>query len=58
MISTFVSLINYLIPLWALLGGMLFLGERPEWSALAALALILSGIALSEVKGRAGASRQ
>jgi drug/metabolite transporter (DMT)-like permease len=50
---TFVSLINYLIPLWALLGGMVFLGERPEWSALAALALILSGIALSEVKGRA-----
>ena len=49
---TFVSLINYLIPLWALLGGMVFLGERPEWSALAALALILSGIALSEVKGR------
>ena len=55
---TFVSLINYLIPLWALIGGMVFLGERPEWSALAALALILTGIALSEVKGRAGTSRR
>jgi len=55
---TFVSLINYLIPLWALLGGMVFLGERPEWSALAALALILSGIALSEVKGRARTSQR
>ena len=54
---TFVSLINYLIPLWALLGGMVFLGERPEWSALAALVLILSGIALSELKGRSKASR-
>ena len=49
---TFVSLINYLIPLWAVLVGMVVLGERPGWSALAALALILSGIALSE-KGRA-----
>jgi drug/metabolite transporter (DMT)-like permease len=53
---TFVSLINYLIPLWALLGGMVFLGERPEWTALAALALILSGIALSEARGRAQSS--
>jgi drug/metabolite transporter (DMT)-like permease len=54
---TFVSLINYLIPLWALLGGMVFLGERPEWPTLAALALILSGIALSEIKGRASQGR-
>lgn len=49
---TFLSLINYLIPLWALLGSMLFLGEKAEWRALAALALILSGIALAEYKRR------
>ncbi len=55
---TFVSLINYLIPLWALLGGVIFLDERPEWTALAALALILSGIALSEIKGRTKANRR
>ena len=30
----------------------LFLGERPQWTALAGLAFILSGIALAETKGR------
>jgi drug/metabolite transporter (DMT)-like permease len=49
---SFLSLINYLIPAWAVLIGMLFLGERPAWTALAGLALILSGIALAETKGR------
>jgi drug/metabolite transporter (DMT)-like permease len=49
---TFVSLINYLIPLWAVVVGMVFLGETPEWRALGALALILSGIALSELGRR------
>ncbi len=54
---TFVSLINYLIPLWAVVVGMVFLGETPEWRALGALALILSGIALSEAGRRATAER-
>jgi drug/metabolite transporter (DMT)-like permease len=49
---SFLSLINYLIPAWAVLAGVLFLGERPEWTALAGLAFILSGIALAETKGR------
>ncbi len=49
---SFLSLINYLIPAWAVLVGMLFLGERPDWTALAGLAFILSGIALAETKGR------
>ncbi len=49
---SFLSLINYLIPAWAVLAGMLVLGERPEWTALAGLAFILSGIALAETKGR------
>lgn len=49
---TFMALINYLIPPWAVAIGMVFLDERPSWSALAALALILSGIALSEAGGR------
>ncbi len=47
---SFLSLINYLIPLWAVLVGMIVLGEQPEWRALGALALVLSGIALSELK--------
>ncbi len=45
---TFLSLINYLIPLWAVGMGMVFLGERPDWNALLALVLILFGIALSQ----------
>ena len=48
---TFTSQINYLIPVWALLVGMVFLGERPGWSALAALLLILGGIAFSQWRG-------
>jgi drug/metabolite transporter (DMT)-like permease len=51
----FVSLINYLIPLWALVLGVAVLGEQPQWSALAALIMILSGIALSEILGRRAA---
>lgn len=46
---SFVAFINYLIPLWAVFVGILLLGEEPRWTALAALALILAGLALSEV---------
>ena len=53
---TFMSLINYLIPLWALVLGVVALGERPTWHALIALILVLSGIALSERKARSSAS--
>lgn len=45
---TFLSLINYLIPLWAVVIGILFLGERPEWNHLLALVLILVGVAISQ----------
>ncbi len=45
---TFLSLINYLIPLWAVAMGIAFLGERPDWNAVVALVLILGGIALSQ----------
>jgi drug/metabolite transporter (DMT)-like permease len=44
---TFVSQINYLIPLWAVVVGILFLDEAPEPSHLYALALILGGILAS-----------
>lgn len=49
---TFLSMINYLIPVWAVMLGMVALGETPEWASLLALALILSGIALAETRGR------
>ena len=46
---TFYALINYMIPVWAVIIGALFLQERPEWNAYAALALILSGIGISQL---------
>ncbi|APX92986.1 hypothetical protein BWR19_08625 [Halomonas sp. 1513] len=45
---TFLSLINYLIPLWAVMIGTLFMAERLAWNHLLALALILLGVAVSQ----------
>ncbi|MBA2777602.1 DMT family transporter [Billgrantia kenyensis] len=45
---TFLSLINYLIPVWAVLIGALFLGERPELHHLLAMGLILAGVGWSQ----------
>jgi drug/metabolite transporter (DMT)-like permease len=49
----FVSQLNYLIPLWAVLVGVLFLGERPELKHLLALSTILGGILLVQLDQRA-----
>jgi drug/metabolite transporter (DMT)-like permease len=52
---TFMSLINYCIPVVALLIGVALLGEKPGASAYSGLLLILAGIAfsqLSRVKGK------
>jgi drug/metabolite transporter (DMT)-like permease len=46
---TFLSLINYLIPLWAVLAGAIVLDEQPQWHALLALFLVLTGITISEI---------
>jgi drug/metabolite transporter (DMT)-like permease len=53
---SFTSFINYLIPPWAVLLGILLLGEELRWTAFLALALILGGIALSETQGRRAAA--
>jgi drug/metabolite transporter (DMT)-like permease len=45
----FVSQLNYLIPLWAVLIGVLFLGEHPQLKHLLALALILGGILIAQL---------
>jgi drug/metabolite transporter (DMT)-like permease len=55
---SFTSFINYLIPVWALLMGGIFLGEEPSVRVVLALALILAGIALSEVGARRPVRRQ
>ncbi|MGQ0524279.1 MAG: DMT family transporter [Betaproteobacteria bacterium] len=49
---TFMSLVNYLAPCVALLLGVVILHEEPGPNAYAGLALILSGIALSQLKPR------
>jgi drug/metabolite transporter (DMT)-like permease len=48
----FVSQLNYLIPLWAVGIGVLFLGEEPRASQLVALALILGGILFTQLERR------
>ena len=52
----FVSLAIYMAPLWATAVGVLFLGERPSWTAFAALALILAGVALATLERRTPAA--
>ena len=47
---TFTAMSNYLVPVYALLFGALTLGESIGWNVLAALALILGGIAVSRIK--------
>lgn len=49
---SFTSFINYLIPVWALMMGVVFLGEQPGLRVVLALLLILGGIGLSEAGSR------
>ncbi len=45
---TFLSIVNYLVPGWGVILGVLALGEHLSGSAFAGLAIILAGIAISE----------
>lgn len=47
---SFISYANYLVPVWALALGAALLGEPLGWNMLAALGLILGGIAVSRMK--------
>ena len=49
----FTAMTIYLVPLWATLLGVGLMGERPGWTAFAALALILVGVALTNAPRRA-----
>lgn len=55
---TFLSLINYLIPVWAVVLGSIVLDERLPARAFAALALILAGVVLArwQFGGRRGSA--
>ncbi len=48
---TFLSLVNYPVPIIAVGTGALFLAERPGANALVALGLILAGVALTQARG-------
>lgn len=50
---TFMSLVNYQVPVWAILFGVMFLGETLPVSFVSALGLILLGLAISQWKRRA-----
>ncbi len=50
--AVFTSMTVYLLPVWATIIGVGLMGERPGWSAFAALALILGGVALTNTRGR------
>jgi drug/metabolite transporter (DMT)-like permease len=54
---TFMSLVNYMSPAIAVLLGVALLGEKPPVSAYFGLVLILSGIALSQLRTRTIAVR-
>jgi drug/metabolite transporter (DMT)-like permease len=49
--ATFLAMNNYLVPLFGVVWGALILNERVSATALAALALVLAGIALTQVRG-------
>jgi drug/metabolite transporter (DMT)-like permease len=49
---SFMSLVNYQVPIWAIVFGLAFLGEALPPSFLGALALILLGLGVSQWKRR------
>lgn len=51
----FLSQINYLIPVWAVLLGVLFAAEQLTINALVALVVILAGIAIAQMNRSANA---
>ena len=54
----FLSFVNYLVPVWAILAGALVLDEIVTINVYAGLALILAGIAISELGDRLRAGRR
>lgn len=55
--ATFIALNNYLIPSLGVLWGIVFLGETLSARAIAALAVILVGIAVTRIGMRQGAAK-
>ncbi len=49
---TFLSLVNYQVPIWAVVFGMVFLSEALPPSFVTALLLILAGLAIAQTKAK------
>lgn len=48
--ATFISIMNYLIPIWAILFGVIFFKEDVSWNYFLGLIIIIFGIQLSQNK--------
>ena len=48
----FLSLVNYQVPVWAVIFGVVILGEALPGHFITALAVILTGLAISQFLGR------
>jgi drug/metabolite transporter (DMT)-like permease len=55
--AVYMSNVGYLIPLFAVLWGWLFLAQQPTLAMWAALVLILAGIALGQRRNRYAVQR-
>ena len=48
--ATFISMMNYLIPVWAIIFGVIFFNENTVWNYFIGLLIIIFGIQLSQNK--------
>ena len=48
--ATFISIMNYLIPVWAILFGVIFFNEDVSWNYLIGLIIVILGIQISQTK--------
>lgn len=52
--ASFFSQINYLVPVFGVVWGVLFLAERPDWTAMLSLIFILGGMAVARRRDNLG----
>ena len=50
--ATFISIMNYLIPVWAIVFGVIFFNEDTAWNYFIGLIIIIIGIQLSQNQGK------
>ena len=50
--ATFISIMNYLIPIWAIIFGVIFFKEDAAWHYFIGLVIIIAGIQISQKNGK------